>query len=502
MKSKEFLISIVFYILTNTLLSAQNAGKLIPIIQLHEDLEILKSNLEQIHAGLYNYTPKVELDKKFEELKLGIVEPLTAIEFYRRIATLHKYIKNGHTILIPSEEFDDATLNTTPNLPLDVYWDQGGLYILRNNSDNIDAIPGVRIDSINGRSAPELFLDMADLWTRDGANKTFPQGITQRAFAGFYINFVGSPKQYNLVVKNKEGLLENIKLKGLTVPEIDKNRKKRYGDIHFYWQKGDGDAVAVKIKDKVAHLEIKTCTNSDIRKFGRSIKGIMKSVFKKISNNNVEHLIIDLRNNGGGEEIISRELFRHIAQKPFVLFKDSYLITKKIPNKNLYSERIGLMNTFAKVGVYKAKDGYYRLNSFGSLLFRSYNRFKEHKPYNRSFKGAIYTLTNAYSFSAAGEIASSIKTNTESIFIGEEPGGNTHKVVAGEVFTLVLPNSGNRARIPIANQIVNSTVVPEDRGVLPDHMIRNTIADELNGRDAMLDFTYDLIKKQNSPPID
>lgn len=502
MKYNKFFISIVFCLLLNTVLSAQvgvePVVQTIPVNQLHEDLEILKTNLEQIHAGLYNYTSKEVLDKKFEEIKSSIVKPMSAIEFYRQIVSLHKYIKNGHTIFIPSEDFDNATLTTTPNLPLDVYWDKGALYILRNNSDNPNII-GSRIDSINGRSASNLFLEMANLWTRDGTNKTFPEGITQRAFSGFYINFIGSPQYYDLVVNEENDVVKNLKIKALTVPEIDKNRKERYGDVHFYWQKGDGDAVTVEMKDKIAHLKIKTCVNSDIRKFGSSIRGIMNTIFREIDDKEVEHLIVDLRDNGGGDEIISRELFRNIADKPFILFDDSYLITRKIPKRKLYNESLGLMNFFGKIALYKGKDGFYRQNAFGRLLFRSSAKFKKHKPVRNRFKGKLYTLTNAYSFSAAGEMASTMKTHTKSAFIGEEPGGATHRIVAGEIFTLVLPHSGNRARIPIVNQVVNSTAVPKDRGVLPDYEIRNTIADELKGRDAALDFTYDLIKRQSGP---
>jgi len=492
------LFFLTVFCLSSTLMFSQNndTDEKISIIKLTEDLEILKNNLEAIHAGLYNYTSKDIIYKKFDEIKSQITEPLTSIEFYRLIVPLHRYIKNGHTIIIPSESFDNATATTTLVLPLDVYWYDESVYLLRNNSNNLDIPIGVKIDSINGENASSIFIKMSKLWTRDGSNITFPEGITQRAFAGFYINFIGSPETYNITYSDSSGHSKRTKLKALTTPEIDKNREERYGDIHHYWQKGDGDAVSLEINGNVAHLKIKTCANSDIRKFGQSIKGIMKRFFKKIEQHNVEHLIIDLRNNGGGDEIISRELFKNIAQEPFTLFKDSYLLTRKIPNKELYIEKVGKMNAFGKIGLCKGKDGFYRLNSFGRMIFRSSNRFKAHKPIENNFKGKIYTLTNAYSFSAAGEMAASLKTNTNSIFIGEEPGGNSHKVVAGEIFTLVLPNSKNRIRIPVANQIVNSIVKPVDRGVIPDYKVRNTIDDMINGKDAALEFTYELIKNK------
>jgi len=493
------LFFIVFISIGNTSFSQEQSLSydLITVQELIEDVDVLKSNLETIHAGLYNHTSKEEMDAAFREIKDKINKPMSATEFYRIIACLHKYIKNGHTIIIPSEDFDNATANTTPIFPLDVYWDKNSLYVLRNNSDNISLPVGSRLDSINGYSAGELFTKMAGLWTRDGNNKTFPEGITQRAFSGFYINFIGNPEMYDIVyTKYDLGTSAKLNLKGLTNLVIAKNRKERYGDIHDYWQKRDGDAITLELKGNTALLKIKTCSNSDIRKFGRSIKGIMNRFFNRIIDNKVEHLIVDLRNNGGGDEIVSRELFRHISEKPFVLFGDSYLITNKIPNKGLYKENVGLINTFSKIGINRSKDGNFRLNAFGRLIYRSSTKFKEHNPYKKKYNGKIYTLTNAYTFSAAGEIASSMKTNTKSIFIGEEAGGNSTVLVAGEVFTLVLPNSKNRVRIPVVNQEVHTTVKQRDRGVIPDYQVRNNIHDMMEGKDAMLEFTYNLIKEK------
>ncbi|WP_298545869.1 S41 family peptidase [uncultured Aquimarina sp.] len=498
MNFKTFLFLILLNLVSDFSFSQDKTlvkNEYISIEKLYEDIDILKNNLESIHAGLYNYTTKDEMDRAFENVKSQIKTPLTSIEFYRRIVSLHRYIKNGHTIIIPSEDFDQTTATTKPILPIDVYWDKEFLYVLRNNSNDRRTIPiGVRIDTINGRNASELFLEMASLWTRDGNNTTFPEGITQRAFAGFYINFIGSPKNYELVYTDDSGNSHKTNIKALTTPEIDKNRLERYGDIRYYWTKDDGDAITLDIKGNIAILRIKTCANSDIRKFGSSIKGILNRFFRKIIDNKIGHLIIDLRDNGGGDEIISRELFRNISQKPFVLFDDSYLITNRIENKKLYKENVAGMNTFAKIGLYKGDDGYYRQNKFGRFVFRSSAKFKEHKPYKKRYSGKIYTLTNAYTFSAAGEMASSMKTNTDSLFIGEEPGGNSAQVVAGETFTLVLPNSKNRVIIPVVNQIIHTTATPRDRGILPDYVIRNSISDMINGRDAVLEYTYKLIR--------
>ena len=460
---------------------------------LRKDLRVLHQQLKKIHVGLYNYTDEAKMNQLFDELESSLTTPLSAIEFYRKVVSLHGYIKNGHTIIIPPESFDIATSTTTPLFPMDVYWDKDSLYVLRNNSADQSIEEGSKINSINGDTASEVFQSMVDKWTRDGNNLTFPMGIAQRAFAGFYVNFFGHPEFYELELVNSSGSLEKTKVKALIQSEIEQNRMERYGNIKYYWDGKEGDAVTLEIQDDIAHLEIKTCSNSDIRKFGQSIKGIFKRKFKEIRESKVKHLIIDLRNNGGGDEIAAREVLKHLSEQPFKLFDDSFLKTKRISERKLYAENISLLNSFGKIGIKKGKDGFYRLNGLGRLFFRSNPLLKIHTPYKKRFKGFIYVLTNAYSFSASGELAALLKTNTKAIFIGEEPGGNSSEIVAGEVVTLELPHSKIRVRIPIVNQKIHSTSQPVDRGVIPDYQIRNSISDMISGRDAILEKTKNLI---------
>jgi len=491
-------IPFLFFLRTSICQEKSLTNEFISVKKLNKDLNILKHNLETIHAGLYNYTSKKDIDVIFEKIRQKIKKPMTTIEFYRLIVVLHKYIKNGHTIIIPSEKFENLTAPTRPIFPLDIYWDKSELYVLRNNSNNPSIKVGSKIDSINGYKASELFSKMSNLWTRDGNNKTFPEGITQRAFSGFYVNLIGIPKTYEIVYINKESKEKRkITIQGLTSNEIEENRTERYGDLHYYWQKEDGDPITLEIKNRIALLKIKTCSTSDIRKFGKSVRSIVNKHFKHIMKNDVEHLIIDIRDNGGGEEIITRELLRHLSPKPFILSRDSYLIANKIPNKKMFADNVGLLNTFAKIGLYKGKDEFYRLNAFGRLVYRSSVAHKKYKPSKDVFFGKIYTITNAYTFSEGGSVASSLKTLTNSTFIGEEPGGNSNKHVAGLTLTLILPNSGNRIIIPLANQFIYTSVKESDRGVIPDHKIRNTIDDIINGRDAPLKYTYQLIKNSN-----
>ena len=62
---------------------------------------------------------------------------------------------------------------------------------------------------------------------------------------------------------------------------------------------------------------------------------------------------------------------------------------------------------------------------------------------------------------------------------------------------LTLPTSGGRILIPLFYEKMKVNFENTGHGVIPDHAIRNSIQDEIAGKDVVMDFTFDLIKKQH-----
>ena len=465
------------------------------VAQLHADFDILRSQLEKYQSGLYTHTSKVEMDQDFDELKAAIKAPMTAATFYTYIAQLHPIIKNGHTIIRPSEKFDDGVASTWPVFPLDVYWDQGQLYVLRNVSEDPDLVPGTKILSINGEVASQVFLEIAGQWTRDGDNTTFPEGITYRAFQGLYANFKGLPELFTLQVETPNGEVMNKQVQALPEDVLRVNREKRYGAIHHYWDKSQGEPITLTMKDSIAILAIKTCANADLRKLGCSIRKNFNQKFAKIEAAGIKHLIIDIRNNGGGEETTTVELLRHLVDQPFTLPDREVIKTRKLKDRLLYEEKPLWLNIFSHLATKKTSSGY-TPNWFADFLY-SRRGHRKQQAAKAQFKGQIYTLTNAFTFSAGGFMAGWLKHHTNSIFIGEEPGGNHTEISAGYYLNLVLPNTRNRAIIPIVHEKMLNKISYTNHGVLPDYPIRPSIQDKIKGIDTELEFTLDLIQNRN-----
>ncbi len=462
---------------------------LIPVADLQEDLATFKENIELIHAGLYTFTPKEKMDARFAEISASITAPMTSQDFYRKLITLNTDIRNGHTNIIPHEGFG----STEKLLPLEVYWDEEQLYILRNNSDDLSLAPGTRIDSLNGEAAATVFYELAELFPRDGYNTSFPEAITYRAFNEFYISFKAIPEVYSLVVTADSGTQRTVNIPAMEQKAYYANREARYGEIHYYWEKGLGDPMTLAIEGNTATISIKTCGKSELTKLGNSIDKQVDRYFEAIEAAGVENLIIDIRSNGGGSQEISVALLRHLSPEYFELFADSYLIVNKIPNRKLYNGNTFFLNLLGGIGLKKGEDGNYRNRKVTDWVYNTKTHTEPIAPVATPFKGQVYCIGDGYSFSAAGIMASLLKTYTNCQFVGEEIGGAETTLTAGEYVELQLPNSGVRAILPVVFEELQNPRGQTGHGVKPDFPIRNSIQDLINGHDAIMAFTKEII---------
>jgi len=200
MKSK----SIIIFLLISSLIYGQNNIEdldLIPIDHLKNDLQTIKSNLESIHPGLYTYTKKEELEAFFTRAEQKIINPMSDIEFYRLLAPLQSKIKNGHTMIIPSEKWSNYKDSQKPLFPFEIYYNNKSLYVLKNLSEDESINNGIEIISINGESAQNIISQLLNSITKDGNNNTYPAKLLQLGFLHWYADIIGTPETFVLEFK-------------------------------------------------------------------------------------------------------------------------------------------------------------------------------------------------------------------------------------------------------------------------------------------------------------
>lgn len=454
--------------------------------QLKEDLSILKRNLETVHPALYAYHPKKRLDSAFTAIEANLNSPLTEVQFFRRISPLLKLIANGHTHFFSSDAYLERRRTSDLIFPLAVYWEKEQLYLLRNASLNSDLEVGSIIQKINGKPTKEIFDHLVSQETRDGYNKSLPIHSVQRAFGSKYALHYGNPDSYELDMLLPNGEKKVFKIEALPLDSIQKKRKERYGAPAKPWYQKGVDAYTLEIEGNTAIMTLRTFSKGWIKKNGPSYKQFFNEAFKQIDDANIEHLIIDLRDNGGGDPKPTIKLIAHLYDKPFTFYKRLSMVSRGLPDKQYYKEKLGLLKV-ALPFITKKEGDLYVLKGVAGL--------KGSKPAKPYYSGKTYFLTNPNSFSATGEVSAILKNYDRGLFIGEEAGGNPNQNTSGIMLPLELPNSKISVLMPMILFEMNVDFKNTGRGIIPDHIIRPSFEDVIEENDPVMDFTKELIKK-------
>ena len=84
------------------------------------------------------------------------------------------------------------------------------------------------------------------------------------------------------------------------------------------------------------------------------------------------------------------------------------------------------------------------------------------------------------------------------MLIGERTGGSAEGATAGILFTLTLPESGIKMRVPAMQSFVNTPVFEPGLGISPDITAPMTATALLANQDPALDAAYALIEDMSA----
>ncbi|MFD0862531.1 S41 family peptidase [Sungkyunkwania multivorans] len=459
----KLLLSLLLFLPLNTILGQKKIDKELLI----KDLDVLKANLEAYHTGLYTYTTKAAFEQWYSETKVNLSDA-SSLEFYKKLSELNTFIKNGHTWF----HINPEQIGTDGLMPsFKIYKDNEKFYIKEATNQEII---GKEIVSIDEVAIGEVFDQLLRYKERDGNNRTQPTEELIYNFGRTYALHYGSRPQTQLVI------LEGTTRKEITLKNIPFGKFSHKTDELF-----DHGGLEFSIENSIATLKVETFNLYPLKKAKYSSK--LKRLFKEIKKQNINHLIIDIRNNGGGHTASVEELISYIYGEEFIFYDDVYRSHKDwdpsiIPEISQYQKNI------SSWAFKKGDDGYYRAIT-GS------DGMKRKKPKKNYFQGELYILTNGSTLSAAAEFSSFVKQYRKATFIGDETGGNKVQNTSGDWLVIGLPNSKVYAFIPYALWKMNVRFKNDGHGIKPDHFVQNSIEQELNNEDRVVTFTYEMIKR-------
>ncbi len=197
----------------------------------------------------------------------------------------------------------------------------------------------------------------------------------------------------------------------------------------------------------------------------------------------IRDLIIDIRNNRGGDSRVSDEMWRCLSAKPFkqfgaVIYKSSTLLKRR----RGYEKYLELYGSEA----WRAPNGTIIRDTNGGP---NGNLIPPAEAAKR-FTGRVYLLTSAGTFSSGMTCALAAKDYGLATIVGEETGEPV--VGNGELFDFETPNVGLLVFVP-TKIFEGPKPHPPNQGVLPDIYVATSAADKAAKRDPVLERTLALI---------
>jgi len=441
--------------------------------QLSEDFDILISALEQVHPSLNRFATPEKLALKKKEIIRSFENGLTESEFQVLVRQYIKEIRCGHTAALPSLDWYNIYKSDPSILPFTVFMIEDELYFRKNLSDNVDLPFGAKILSINGDQSTDIIQSMRNLQQVDGLTTSFEDFTIQKTFITYHLFLYGPQEVYQVEFINSRGDKESL---SLSYKKSDNS--KSTDAVAKSDEKLKMSGASFKIHDDNKQLGI-----LDINSFNRKgFKKFHKSVFQEIQDQEIKHLVIDLRGNGGGYFPNGSNLLRYLLDDTYEM-KFSRNTNKIKLSKQL---KLGIFDKFTKQ--------MFNLMPDKDKTDPMRNHSIKYKPIKKNaFDGQVYVLIDGGSFSMSSLVSTQLKHRTKAIIIGSETGGAEFGSNAVLNYVLTMPNTQVRAIIP--HYYLDHDVEPalEGRGVIPDYTIKYTLEERLANQDKELDQILQLI---------
>ena len=453
------------------------------------DYRVFENVLKESHPGLYWYTSRDSMDYYFNEGEKQLKDSMTEPEFRKVLSYVVSKIDCGHTSVKASKHYmrrvDSSRFQIFP-LSLKLWDDTVTVAANLNRSDSI-LRRGTVVTAINNKNIKEITDTIFQYLPADGYNRTHKfQTLSNRGTFGYsYTSIFGLSDKYTINYIDSAG-----ETKSVTIPVYnplkDSVNRRPARELIKTTRKERKQAGLSGARQLQIDTENKTAT-MDVNTFSRGyrLKRFFRRSFRRLHDNDIQYLIIDLRGNGGGNVMNSTLLSKFLIDKPFRLADSLYAISRH----NAYSRYVQnyfFNRVFMWFTTKKRSDGYYHFGYFE----RHY--FKPKKKYH--FDGQTYILIGGNSFSATSLFTESVIDEDNVIVVGEETGGGAYGNTAWLIPDVVLPETRVRFRLPLFRLVINKNNPKNGRGILPEIEVKPTVEAIRNGRDYKMDKVKELIK--------
>lgn len=420
------------------------------------DLKYLYESLKAAHYNLYAYITEQKFDSVYQQvMDITDKDSLNFLETTNVFQRLISTVNNGHTeIDFPAQAYREYAYAGGSVFPLEIAFENNKPLVRKNWSNNTDIDIGSEVVSINGVSIAEI---LSKIYPQISAERPYFKNakIELYSFPRCYWQVYGKHDEFEVEIRSKS-IVKTYSIKAINL--IEGYEMKRTEVLNA--------KMELKFYDRSAYLNPGNFSGDE-----QQYQQFIDSAFVEIKGRKSKKLILDLRNNGGGDNPFSDYLVSYFADKPFKW------------NSNFTLKTSQLLKEYVRAN-YDTTDVYWQKalrHKDGEIYAHEFDKYQP-QPKEKRFIGKVFVLVNRQSHSQSAVTAAQIQDYNFGTIVGEETGD--YPSLYASQFQYMLPNTGIPVKVA-KGYIVRVNGSREEQGVIPDIFIKDYLLDEndeiLNG---------------------
>lgn len=473
--------------------------------KMKQDFVVFKSISSKANSGVKKYRTEKQIDSIYNWANQQIEKITSYREFYNLIFTISDFEGSCHNeVSLPKKYAENLKDETFGYFPYPIKWIEGKWLI--NISDK--EIPlGAEIVTINNIPINKIIPELYKYYSTDGNNLTGKSIGLMKDFSKYYRLHFGLTKTFVISYINPNSKqLETKKIQSIGNKPYYVNFRKMHTmsvDQYYYADLKENQKYNYKqLNPSTGILTIHTFDIGDEKTIEhQTYRHFLDSIFLNVKTQGIKSLIVDIRNNGGGNDPNDLVTYSYLTNRIFQENKQAWISFKKIPLMKYYN--IGIPKFIRPLVVGKYNKEFQKIfpKEQNGKFFQDENSddHKIRKPNQNAFNGNIYLLISPKVASAGSLFAAMVSGNENTTTIGEETLGGYYGHNGHSPLSYKLPKS----KIVITFSAVNlEQDVPKKEkqkygsGIIPNYEITQTFDDFLKNTDTQLNFTMKLLLKK------
>lgn len=428
-------------------------GPMIPLAAILTDFDALYAGLKQAHYDLFARRPRGDYDRLFEQTRRSFTGPMPLEQVHLAFQKFVAYGRVAHaTMSVPRARYQDYIQGGGKRFPLSVRAVEGRLYVTRNDSGIDSFTPGTEITDIDGTPVADWLTRLTACVSAD--TEYLALSLMEPLFPLLMWIEAGERDAFVVGTRNAVGVIDRHNAPGFAPGDIDDGSNRLHPREARLLDRG----IAYLRPALFFNLDGLTWDTSDFREF-------IDGAFDQFLEAGADKLIVDLRDNPGGDQTFSDIMVAWIADRPFSMFS-TFKLRVSPQTRSRTTERIAE----------------YAGDPTGpiSVVSRQIARVLENQPDGarvpfpvpeaaprpgRRFTGEVLVLVNRHTYSNATATAALIQDYGFGRIVGEATADLASGYGASETFTL--SNTGLPVTYP-KSYFVRPSGDNRSAGVTPD----------------------------------